>query len=68
MGISLANIIIILFIVLILFGAGRLPKVMGDLGKGIKNFKNSLKDDTSEEDQENKALLGEEKNKDNNKN
>ncbi len=68
MGISLANVIIILFIVLILFGAGRLPKVMGDLGKGIKNFKNSLKDDTGEEDQENKALLSEEKNKDNNKN
>jgi len=45
MGISLPNIIIILFIVLILFGAGKLPKVMGDLGKGIKNFKDGLKED-----------------------
>ena len=44
MGISFANILIILFIVLILFGAGKLPKVMGDLGKGIKNFKDGLKD------------------------
>ena len=45
MGISLPNIIIILFIVLILFGAGKLPKVMGDLAKGIKNFKDGLKED-----------------------
>lgn len=66
MGISLANIIIILFIVLILFGAGRLPKVMGDLGKGIKNFKNALKDENNEEGSEDKPLLKEEK-KDNNK-
>jgi sec-independent protein translocase protein TatA len=65
-GISLANIIIILFIVLILFGAGRLPKVMGDLGKGIKNFKKALKDENNEESSEDKPLLKEEK-KDNNK-
>ncbi len=45
MGISLANIIIILFIVLILFGAGKLPKVMGDIAKGIKSFKEGLKDE-----------------------
>ncbi|MCT4635367.1 MAG: twin-arginine translocase TatA/TatE family subunit [Rickettsiales bacterium] len=66
MGISLANVIIILFIVLILFGAGRLPKVMGDLGKGIKNFKNALKEESSTEDNETKQLSKEEK-KDNNK-
>lgn len=45
MGFSFANIIVILIIILILFGAGRLPKVMGDLGKGIKNFKDGLKDE-----------------------
>lgn len=44
MGISLANILIILVIVLILFGAGKLPKVMGDIGKGIKSFKDGIKD------------------------
>jgi sec-independent protein translocase protein TatA len=32
-------------IVLILFGAGKLPKVMRDLAKGIKAFKSELKDD-----------------------
>lgn len=32
-------------IVLILFGAGKLPKVMNDLAKGIKAFKEGLKDE-----------------------
>ena len=45
MGISLTNIIIILIIVLILFGAGKLPQVMGDIAKGIKSFKEGLKDE-----------------------
>lgn len=49
MGFSFANIIIILIIILILFGAGRLPKVMGDLGRGIKNFKDGLKEEKNEE-------------------
>lgn len=34
--------IVVLVIILIIFGAGRLPKVMGDLGKGMKNFKKEL--------------------------
>ncbi len=62
MGISLANILVILFIVLILFGAGKLPKVMGDLGKGIKSFKEGLKDGENSEIAGNKAL-NEDKNK-----
>jgi len=37
--------LIVLLIVLLLFGAGKLPKVMGDLAKGIKNFKSGLKED-----------------------
>ncbi|WP_431859930.1 twin-arginine translocase TatA/TatE family subunit [Azospirillum sp.] len=41
--------IIVLLIVLLLFGAGKLPKVMGDLAKGIKNFKAGLKDDSDDE-------------------
>jgi sec-independent protein translocase protein TatA len=57
MGISLANILVILFIVLILFGAGKIPKVMGDIGKGIKNFKAGLKDEEDSEKLENKTLI-----------
>jgi sec-independent protein translocase protein TatA len=32
-------------IILIVFGAGKLPRVMGDFAKGIKNFKAGMKDD-----------------------
>ncbi|SPR05555.1 twin-arginine translocase TatA/TatE family subunit [Orientia tsutsugamushi] len=46
MGISSAQLLIILLIILVLFGAGRLPQVMSDLGKGIKAFKDSLDSDT----------------------
>lgn len=60
MGISLTNLFIILVIVLILFGAGKLPKVMGDLGKGLRHFKEGLnaKDDHSKqlEDKKNDPL------------
>ena len=45
MGLSLSHLIVILLIVLLLFGAGRLPKIMSDLAKGLKAFKNELKDD-----------------------
>jgi sec-independent protein translocase protein TatA len=45
MGLSFWHILIVLLVVLIVFGAGRLPQVMGDLGKGIKSFKSGLNDD-----------------------
>ena len=57
MGISLANILVILFIVLILFGAGKIPKVMGDIGKGIKNFKAGLNDEEKDMSSEKKTLM-----------
>ncbi len=49
------QIVLILLIILILFGAGRLPQVMGDLGKGIKNLKKTMKED-EEEVPENKKI------------
>jgi sec-independent protein translocase protein TatA len=39
--------IIVLIIILIIFGAGKLPKVMGDLGKGMKSFKKAMSEDDS---------------------
>ena len=42
---SISNLIIILVIILVLFGAGKLPSVMGDIGKGIKNFRKNVKDE-----------------------
>lgn len=38
-GLGFTEILVILVLVLILFGAGKLPEVMGDLGKGLKSFK-----------------------------
>ena len=37
--------IVVLVIVLIVFGAGRLPKVMGDVASGIKTFKKGMAED-----------------------
>jgi len=45
MSIGIWQVVLILAIVLILFGAGKLPKVMGDVAKGIKNFKSGMKED-----------------------
>ena len=42
---SLSHWLVVLLVVLILFGAGKLPRLMGDFAKGIKNFKSNLKDD-----------------------
>lgn len=36
---------LIILVVLLLFGAGKLPSVMGDLAKGVKNFKKGLADE-----------------------
>ena len=40
---------LIVLVVLLLFGAGKLPSVMGDLAKGVRNFKQGLKDEESAE-------------------
>lgn len=43
MGLSFWHILVVLLVILVLFGAGKLPNVMGDLGKGLRNFKDGLK-------------------------
>lgn len=45
MSIGPWQIILILVIVLIIFGAGKLPRVAGDLAKGIKNFKKGMNEE-----------------------
>jgi sec-independent protein translocase protein TatA len=49
------ELIIILVIVLILFGAKRIPEIASGLGKGIREFKKSVKDVQSEIDLEEKS-------------
>ena len=45
LGLNVWEILVILVILLIIFGAGKLPSVMGDLAKGIRAFKQGLKDE-----------------------
>lgn len=40
-----SELLLILVIVLVLFGAGKLPKVMSDVGKGLKSFRDAMKDE-----------------------
>lgn len=48
---SISHLLVLLIIILIVFGAGKLPNVMGDIGKGIKNFRQNLKDENEEKKQ-----------------
>lgn len=48
MSIGIWQVVLILVIVLIIFGAGKLPKVMGDVASGVKNFKQGMKEDDDE--------------------
>ena len=41
-GIGMPELIVILVIILIIFGAGKLPEIGAGIGKGIKNFKKSM--------------------------
>lgn len=45
--IGLPEMLIIVFILILIFGATRLPEIGRGLGKGIRNFKESVKDGTS---------------------
>jgi sec-independent protein translocase protein TatA len=42
--------LIVLVIVLLVFGRGKIPELMGDMAKGIKSFKKGIADDEVAED------------------
>jgi sec-independent protein translocase protein TatA len=46
-GLSLWHWIIVLLVVLILFGRGRISDIMGDFGKGIKSFKEGINEESA---------------------
>jgi sec-independent protein translocase protein TatA len=41
--------LIVLVVVLLLFGRGKIPELMGDVAKGIKSFKKGMSDDDAAE-------------------
>lgn len=56
MGISIWQLLIILAIVLVLFGAKRLRNIGTDLGGAIKGFKSAVKEEESKPSEEDKKL------------
>jgi len=51
-GLGTTELIIILVLVMIIFGAGKLPQVGGALGKGLRNFKDGVKEGDEEKSEE----------------
>jgi len=58
-GLGVGELVLILVIILIVFGVGRLPELGGALGEGIKNFKKGYREskslDVTPEDEKKKS-------------
>ena len=48
MGIGIPELIVIVLLIILMFGASRLPEIGRGLGKGIRNFKDATRDATEE--------------------
>ena len=46
---SIWQLLIVLVIVLLLFGRGKIPQLMGDMARGIKSFKKGMSEEEKEE-------------------
>ena len=55
MGLGMQEILVILLIVLLLFGGKKIPELMRGAGKGVRAFKDGMKEVTSDEDASEKA-------------
>lgn len=58
MGLGVTELVIILVIVIVLFGASRLPQIGRGLGEGISNFKKSMRSEQSKTEKEGKSNSG----------
>lgn len=59
LGLGPSELILLVVVILIVFGAAKLPKIGSSLGKGLRNFKKSIKGEDEEKDQEGKENKGE---------
>ena len=55
MGISFWQIAIVVVLVVLLFGRGKISSLMGDVAKGIKSFKKGMSDDPQTNNQDDKS-------------
>jgi sec-independent protein translocase protein TatA len=60
-GIGMPELIIILVIILIIFGAGKLPEIGAGMGKAIRNFKGATKEEEAKEPEKLEEQKAEEK-------
>ena len=51
-GLGLSEILVIAIIVLLLFGGKKIPELMNGLGKGVKSFKDGMKDINVDDEEE----------------
>jgi len=50
MGLGIPELIVILFLIVLIFGASRLPEIGRGIGKGIKNFKEATREGAGRDD------------------
>jgi len=52
MGLSLPHILLVVLLLVLLFGRGKISDLMGDMAKGIKSFKSGLADDSDDQEKQ----------------
>lgn len=64
-GIGMPELVVVLVIIMIVFGAGKLPQIGEGIGKGIRNFKKAVSSDSDDsEDSHKKEHIEDKKDKD----
>ena len=61
---SIWQLVIVLVIVLLLFGRGKIPQLMGDMAKGVKAFKKGM-NSNSDDDNKNETSIEDNKDQEN---
>jgi len=63
MGLSFSHILLVLILVVLLFGRGKISELMGDVAKGVKAFKKGLSEDEEKPKAAEPKALGNDGNK-----